>query len=434
MRVAITGGSGQLGGLVLRRLADERSITEIVAIDLRLPLTASSKIEALRLDIRDKDLAHRLRGCDVLVHLAFLVAKRGKREEQDSVNVSGSENVFRQAIAAGVRRILYSSSVAQYGVVPTLPNPVVEETLRTRQPDFWYACAKHDVERRLDELERATPDLRVTRFRPAILIGRRMENLLGQLLRKGLMPDSGSLPVVWDEDVADAFILALRTGARGAYNLSADDQQPPRELARAAGLRVPRISVGMVRAAEKLLTRLRLIQPGDPGWTMPVKMKLVYSSEKARRELGWRPKYPTARDVMKHYVAVAPRKLDRRLVAAARMIHLPLSLPERGLESAVHLDLTGPNGGDLTLRTQGGKLHLGLGAPRPADATVTLKADTLLDLLAGKQDYASAQLDGRVQLEGQGYGGLLLGGIIEGFRAAARQGGAARRLSRKMGR
>jgi putative sterol carrier protein len=324
--------------------------------------------------------------------------------------------------------------VAQYGVVPTLPTPVIEETLRTRQPDFWYACAKHDVERRLDELERAHPDLRVTRFRPAILIGRRMENLLGQLLRKGLMPDSGSLPIVWDEDVADAFILALRTGARGAYNLSADDQQQPRELARVAGLRVPKISVGVVRAAEKLLTRLRLIKPGDPGWTMPVKMRLVYSSEKAKRELGWRPKYPTARDVMKHFVEVAPRTLDKRLSALTRMINLSEPVPGRGLESAVHLELTGPNGGDLTLRAQGGKLHISRGAPRPADATVTLKADTLLDLLAGKLDYAGAQLDGRVQLEGQGHGGLLLGGVIEGFRAAARQRGAARRLARKMGR
>jgi UDP-glucose 4-epimerase len=438
MRVAVTGGSGQLGSLVLRRLADERSIKSIVAVDLRPPLVASSKIEDWRIDIRDENLAERLKGCDVLIHLAFLVAKRGKREEQDSVNVKGSENVFRQAISAGIRRILYSSSVAQYGVVPTLPNPVVEDTLRTRQPDFWYACAKHDVERRLDELERAHTDLRVARFRPAILIGRRMENLLGTLLRKGLVPDSGSLPVVWDEDVADAFILALRTGARGAYNLSADDQQSPRDLAKAAGMRVPKISVGMVRAAENLLTALHLIKPGDPGWTMPVKTKLVYSSEKAKRELGWKPKYPAARDVLKHYVAVAPRKLDRRVSVLARAVNRSAPAREdlRGLEATVHLDLTGPNGGDLTLRTQGGKLRMSKGAPRPADATITLRADTLLDLLSGKLDFAGAQLEGKVRLDGQGHAGLLLGGVIEGFRAAARQTGArgasARMLSRWM--
>ena len=102
----------------------------------------------------------------------------------------------------------------------------------------------------------------------------------------------------------------------------------------------------------------------------------------------------------------------------------------------MHLDLSGPNGGDLTLRTQAGRLRISQGAPRPADATVTLRADALLDLLAGKLDFAGAQLEGRVRLDGQGHAGLLLGGVIEGFRAAVKQGGvrgaSARMLSRWM--
>jgi UDP-glucose 4-epimerase len=438
MRVAVTGGSGQLGGLVLRRLADERSIKEIVAIDLRPPLVASSKITDLRMDVRDPGIGERLKGCDVLVHLAFMVAKRGKREEQDSVNVGGSENVFRSAIGAGVRRILYSSSVAQYGVVPTLPVPITEDTLRTRQPDFWYASAKHDVERRLDELERAHPDLRLVRFRPAILIGRRMEHQLGALLRRGLIPDAGALPVVWDEDVADAFILALRTGARGAYNLAADDPLPARELARASGLRTLRVPLGAMRAAEKVMTSLRLVKPADPGWNLPVKTKLVYSSEKAKRELGWKPKCPRARDVLQRYVDLVPRKLDRRLLVLARVINRSAPGREdlRGMKTVLHLELTGRNGGDLTLRAHEGRLRMKKGAPRPPDATATLRASTLLDLLAGRLDFAGAQLEGKVRIDGQGHAGLILGGVIEGFRAAGREpgfrGGSARMLSRWM--
>src|SRR4051794_32775839 len=134
MRVAVTGGSGQLGTLVLRRLADDRSVKEIVALDVRPPLVVSGKLRDVRADVRDPKIGEHLRGCDVLVHLAFMVAKRGARELQDEVNVRGSANVFRGAIDAGVRRILYSSSVAAYGVVPTLPVPVTEETPRTRQP------------------------------------------------------------------------------------------------------------------------------------------------------------------------------------------------------------------------------------------------------------------------------------------------------------
>src|SRR6185503_11382613 len=126
----------------------------------------------------------------------------------------------RAALGAGVRRILYASSVAAYGVVPGLPVPVTEETPRTRQPDFWYACAKFDVEEGLDALEREHRDLAVARLRPAILIGRRMEHRLGALMRRGLFPEAAGMPVVWDEDVADAFLLALKSGARGAFNLA----------------------------------------------------------------------------------------------------------------------------------------------------------------------------------------------------------------------
>ncbi|MGZ6123431.1 MAG: NAD-dependent epimerase/dehydratase family protein, partial [Myxococcales bacterium] len=224
MRVAVTGGSGHLGTLVLRRLADDRSVKEIVALDLRPPLIVSGKLRDVRADVRDAAIGDHLRGCDAVVHLAFMVAKRGARALQDDVNVRGSANVFRAAIAAGVRRILYSSSVAAYGVLPGLPVPISEETPRTRQPDFWYACAKYDVEADLDALEREHPDLSVARFRPAILFGRRMEHPLGAALRHGLLPETGALPLVWDEDVADAFLLALRSGAKGAFNLAADDR------------------------------------------------------------------------------------------------------------------------------------------------------------------------------------------------------------------
>src|SRR6059058_608100 len=110
MRVAVTGGAGQLGTLVLRRLCADRTVAEVRSLDLCPPLAASAKLKAVLADVRDPAFARHLHDCDVLVHLAFLVAKRGKRETQDAVNVEGSKNVFRAALARGVRRIVYSSS------------------------------------------------------------------------------------------------------------------------------------------------------------------------------------------------------------------------------------------------------------------------------------------------------------------------------------
>lgn len=425
MRVAVTGASGQLGTLVLRRLADDRAVKQIVAIDLRPPLVVSGKIGYVCADVRGE---LPLQGCNALIHLAFLVAKRGRRELQDDVNVRGSANVFEQAVKAGVRRILYASSVAAYGVVPGLPVPVVEETPRTRQPGFWYACAKYDVEAGLDELSGKHPDVAITRFRPAILIGRRMEHQLGAAMRRGYFPEGGSMPVVWDEDVADAFLLALRSGARGAFNLAADEPLPARELARAAGLKHLDVPRGLLKALEKMVTALQLLPPSDPGWLGKADFPLVYSSERARRELGWKPRFPTARDVLAHWAETVPRKLDRRIAWFARAVDRASRAegprPElAGYSTVVHLDLTGPGGGDFTIRASDGIVRLRPGAPRPAQAAITMKAATLLDLLAGRTDFAAANLAGRVRVDGQGLAGMLVAGMVEGFRAAARKPG-----------
>src|SRR5436309_1542467 len=136
MKVAVTGGSGQLGTLVLRRLVDDRSVKRIVSIDVRPPLIVSGKVQPVECDVRAPDLARHLHGMDALVHLAFVVARYEKREVMDAINVDGSKNVFRAAAAAGLKRIVYSSSVAAYGVLPGQPQPIVEDTPRRYQGDF----------------------------------------------------------------------------------------------------------------------------------------------------------------------------------------------------------------------------------------------------------------------------------------------------------
>jgi nucleoside-diphosphate-sugar epimerase len=409
---------------------------------VRPPLVVSGKLRDVRADVRDPAIGERLAGCDALVHLAFVVAKRGARALQDDVNVRGSANVFRVAVAAGVRRIVYASSVAAYGVLPSLPVPVTEETPRTRQPDFWYACAKFDVEEGLDALEREHRDLAVARLRPAILIGRRMEHRLGALMRRGLFPEAAGMPVVWDEDVADAFLLALKSGARGAFNLAADDPLPAREAAKAAGLRVLRVPQWLVAAVDKAIAALRILPPLDPGWTSGASYRLVYSAAKARATLGWKPRCPTALEVMRCYAEQVPRKLDRRIAlfvrAADRASRSQPPRPElKDYRSVIHLDLTGRGGGDVTLRVADGRLRLSLGAPRPAQAAVTMKASTLLDLLSGRTDVAGAQLTGKIRVEGQGHASLVLGGLVGGFRTAGKlpglRGVPARALAKWIG-
>ncbi len=72
MKIAVTGGSGQLGTLVLRRLIANKAIKEVVTIDLRPPVVAGAKIHTIKADIRDGNFAQYLHDCGIhIVDLKF---------------------------------------------------------------------------------------------------------------------------------------------------------------------------------------------------------------------------------------------------------------------------------------------------------------------------------------------------------------------------
>ena len=78
------------------------------------------KVAYRRGDILDRGaLAALFDGVDVAVHLAFAIF--GSREETRKVNLEGTRNVFETAIRAGVKRLVYASSVAAYGFHPGEP-------------------------------------------------------------------------------------------------------------------------------------------------------------------------------------------------------------------------------------------------------------------------------------------------------------------------
>jgi nucleoside-diphosphate-sugar epimerase/putative sterol carrier protein len=426
----------------LRRLAAERRVKAITSIDLRPPAVASPKIRAVTADVRDPNIGSVLVEHDALVHLAFVVTQVRPRAEVDAINVGGSANVFRAAARAGVKRIVYSSSIAAYGVVPGHPEPITEETPRVHQPGFAYASTKFEVEAMLDQFELERPDIAVARLRPSILIGHDMDHFLGDALRRGWLFDTGSapLPVVWDEDVADAVALCLLRPARGAFNVVADDSLPPGELARRAGLRAVRVSRGLARSMAALspwLSRIGLTRPTDPAWLESTEVRMVVSSERAKRELEWKPRCPTAVDVMRRCAAEVPRRLDRRLEwffrAAERASRRRPADPSRSGRLSIHLRLTGADGGDLTVIFEQGRISVLRGVPRPPGAALTLSTRTLRRMLGGTADVTMAQMTGEMRVEGDPTAVMVLAGIVTGFRAAGAAPGLRGALARRAG-
>ncbi len=293
MKIAITGVSGYLGQLVLKRLEQNQSIQKMIGIDVKEP-PGAKKLTFVKQDIRDKQIRAALKGCDALIHLAFVVMPIRKSDaEIDSINVDGSKNVFQAAAEAGVQKIIYTSSVAAYGAWPDNPVPITEDWPRRPQPDFYYAKTKAMVENWLDEFEPHHPDVDIVRLRPHIFVGPTVYNLANEWFSKKIMAAiKGAkqyLQLVWDQDVVDAVCLSLKKNVRGAFNIAPDDWLDLQEVAKILNRPVITIPFGLAYVIAKMAWTLHVSEFFHPVWLKGARHPIVADNSKAKKELGWIP-------------------------------------------------------------------------------------------------------------------------------------------------
>ena len=310
--VAITGATGIFGKALCARLQDDPAIDRIVGV-ARRPFDPAAygwtKMEFRSGDVlRPEQLDEAFAGADVVVHLAFTVLDRGMHPEQvQLVNVEGSSNVFAAAATAGVRRIVYASSIAAYGAWPDNPVPILESHPTRGRPGFYYAEHKAEVEHLLDQFSTRHPDIEVVRIRPCVVVGPNSVDLfrgpvptplvgifLSRLVPTAL-PDPGvaAMQFVHEDDVAEVFALATTAEhASGAFNLAGGGSMEAAELAKALGaVRVP-VPAGLAKRLVDVAYRAR-ISPTGSAWIDMASYPVIVDSTRAREELGWVPKYDT---------------------------------------------------------------------------------------------------------------------------------------------
>src|SRR5438309_8021918 len=140
---SISGGAGFLGLHLARRLLadghEARTLDVVPLDDAELERT----VEELRGDVRDADQVRALvSGADVVVHAAAALPIQASRASIRSVNVGGTENVLRAADDAGVRRVVFISSTAVYGVPEKHPIEEGDPLVGVG----WYGESKIDAE------------------------------------------------------------------------------------------------------------------------------------------------------------------------------------------------------------------------------------------------------------------------------------------------
>jgi UDP-glucose 4-epimerase len=321
--VAVTGPTGEIGAPFVRALERSRDVGRIVGM-ARRPFDAAGRgwkrTEYRQGDVLDRAAVDRLvEGADVVVHLAFIVVKASAGTKD--INLEGSRNVFEAAAAAGVKRIVYASSVAAYGFPADVDGLITEDVPARGHDRHPYSAQKAEVERVLGE-ELSGSDTQAWVFRPCIVAGPEATMLVDQArwidrlpspLRDlagnvGALPDSG-LPfqLVHHDDVATALRAGvLGRGEPGAYNLAAPGEITLRDVADALGYHTIPVPPVAIEAAADIIARLPFV-PAEATWIEALRRPVLMDTGKARRLLRWRPRHD-ARETLTETAQAAQRR------------------------------------------------------------------------------------------------------------------------------
>lgn len=274
MRLLITGAAGVLGRGVTA-LAEKDGSYEIRLTDM---LPVESKHEIVQADLSDLDQARGVcKGMDAVVHCAAIHPwKKYTADQYLDWNIKGTHHLLQGAVDAGVKKVVYTSSIAAMGYDPILPHepPITEAHCPNTPVENLYGVTKH-VGEQFCEMFRRSHKLNYTAVRPPAFMPKDMDDVkvgLG-LLHSYMVAD----------DVALGHYCALKTDVPSgeAFILAADNpfqKSDVEELRRDA---LP-VILRYFPKAEKLLR-------DTPAGSL--KIPRFYSNLKAKTVLGFRPKH-----------------------------------------------------------------------------------------------------------------------------------------------
>ena len=336
--ILVTGGNGFVGRHVVSALLDRGDRVRVLA----LPGEDASWLQQRGVavyygDIRVPDsLAQPVQGADAVLHLAAMMDVWRPIKDYRAVNVTGTENMCRAALAADVRRFVHMSSSSVYGVA--LGRPADESFPLAPFPDP-YPITKAAGDRLVQRMI-AEDHLPAVIIRPDQIFGPGDHLHFGKMadrLRsgRGIVVGSGdnAMPFVYVTDIVRGLLLALdHDRAVGqAYNITNDHPLTQKQMLQAIaddiGTSPPRFHVPYraLYAAGYLAERLAMLAPSrarPPITRLGVTFfgtDNQYAIDKARRELGYSPQVGL-RDAVR-ITARWYRQRDRSNLTEAASIH-----------------------------------------------------------------------------------------------------------------
>jgi UDP-glucose 4-epimerase len=286
MRVLVTGSAGHLGEALVRTL--QNMSHEVISLDIT-PSRFTNNIGS----ITDRSCVRQcLRGVDAVLHTATLhkphIATHSRQDLVDT-NITGTLNLLEEATAAGVALFVFTSTTSVFGEALTPPAgaPAAWITEDVRPiPRNIYGVTKAAAED-LCELFHRTHALACVILRTSRFFPEEDDNPATRLAYDDDIVKVNEFLYrrVDLQDVVDAYLLALEHAPSigfGRYIISATTPLHSEDLLQ-------------LRANAPEVVKLRVPDYEEEyarrGWRMFPSVDRVYVNERARRELGWRPRY-----------------------------------------------------------------------------------------------------------------------------------------------
>lgn len=307
--VAVTGASGYLGALLVRRLLAEPGVERVVGVDVRPAAVRDERYAHFRQDVC-APLDEAFAGADAMAHLAFLMRQPRDRSEGRRVNVGGAWNAAQACAKAGVRRAALMSSATVYGARPDNPPLLAEDAPARPNPGFAYAEDKAAAEAAFHALAAERPDIRVSILRGCVVMGPNADNFVTAALAKPfLIAVRGADPpmqFIHEDDLVALLVRFLMEDHPGVYNAAGAGSVRWREAAALAGRRVVTLPAPLAAGFTELAWRTRLQSDAPAAGLAFIRWPWMVSAERAATEIG-RQFAHSSRDALLAYLGRAGR-------------------------------------------------------------------------------------------------------------------------------
>lgn len=309
-RYLVTGASGFLGGRLIEVLSNRgmttRATTRLFARASPLP-----GIEWMQCDLADEaELRNALSGVETVFHCAALAGPPGSLEQYEDINVKGTIRLARLAAEAGVKNLIYISSISVYGFPADSSLYLDENTPYDDRADERgaYTQTKLAAEKALLEFVKECQALRVIVLRPGTIYGPGAQLPIGRLK----LPSSNSRPIIaggpqvpmpltYVDNLIEAMLRALQNEQQtgSVYNVIDSPECNQGEVVRAlrsiSGDRIrpyflPYSIVWMMMLGIDLFSLFRQGKMGTARYRFRRTLaNMRYRCTAAREELKWNP-------------------------------------------------------------------------------------------------------------------------------------------------